>query len=141
MIDLNDSSHIVFQPDAWYRIGGLVGSACHDKPRKRKDKGKALAGPLGVPTSDCDAPFGLLEATLDWIGREWKDKIDFVIWTGDNARYIVDFGLYSIATPHVWSFGPPHWPINDFNGLTFCPNCPDMTPTVTTLEVVKRSIN
>ncbi|CAO3687866.1 unnamed protein product [Umbelopsis vinacea] len=90
MIDLNDSSHIVFQPDAWYRIGGLVGSACHDKPRKRKDKGKALAGPLGVPTSDCDAPFGLLEATLDWIGREWKDKIDFVIWTGDNARHDSD---------------------------------------------------
>ncbi|KAI9286597.1 Metallo-dependent phosphatase-like protein [Umbelopsis sp. AD052] len=80
-------------PDAWYRIGGLVGSACHDKPRKRKDKGKELAGPLGVSQSDCDAPFGLLEATLDWIGREWKDKIDFVIWTGDNARHDSDSNL------------------------------------------------
>ncbi|GAB5590600.1 Endopolyphosphatase [Umbelopsis nana] len=77
-------------PDDWYRIGGLVDSVCHDKFRKKKDKGKALAGPLGVPTSDCDAPFGLLEATLDWIGREWKDKIDFVIWTGDNARHDSD---------------------------------------------------
>ncbi|KAJ2959667.1 hypothetical protein NQZ79_g4966 [Umbelopsis isabellina] len=80
-------------PDAWYRIGGVVDTACHDKPRKRKDKGKQLAGPLGVQQSDCDAPFGLLEATLDWIGREWKDKIDFVIWTGDNARHDSDSNI------------------------------------------------
>lgn len=42
---------------------------------------------MGVPGVRMDAPSILIEHTLDWIRREWRDKLDFVIWTGDNARH------------------------------------------------------
>lgn len=28
----------------------------------------------------------MVNMTFDWIKKEWADEIDFVIWTGDNAR-------------------------------------------------------
>jgi hypothetical protein len=43
-------------------------------------------GMMGVPGVRMDAPSILIEDTLNWIEREWRDKLDFVIWTGDNAR-------------------------------------------------------
>lgn len=48
-------------------------------------KGK-LAGYWGAPTSDCDAAPWFLHHAIDWIAQEWRDRIDFVVWTGDNAR-------------------------------------------------------
>ncbi|OAD07639.1 hypothetical protein MUCCIDRAFT_130734, partial [Mucor lusitanicus CBS 277.49] len=42
---------------------------------------------MGVPGVRMDAPSILIEHTLDWIKREWRDKLDFVIWTGDNSRH------------------------------------------------------
>ncbi len=37
--------------------------------------------------SGCDTPFSLVNATFQWINDHLKDKIDFVIWTGDSARH------------------------------------------------------
>ena len=37
--------------------------------------------------SDCDAPLTLVNATFDWLEQHWKGKVDFVVWTGDNARH------------------------------------------------------
>ncbi|KAG5458858.1 MAG: hypothetical protein BJ554DRAFT_840 [Olpidium bornovanus] len=44
------------------------------------------AGWWGAPGTSCDSPFSLVNATFAWAGRELGDKIDFIIWTGDNAR-------------------------------------------------------
>lgn len=35
---------------------------------------------------DCDSPMSLVNMTFDWIKQEWANEVDFVIWTGDNAR-------------------------------------------------------
>lgn len=37
--------------------------------------------------SDCDSPIALINKTIEWIGKELRDEIDFVIWTGDSARH------------------------------------------------------
>jgi len=47
----------------------------------------------GAETSDCDAPFALVDATFDWIRANLKDDIDFVVWTGDSARHDSDEDL------------------------------------------------
>lgn len=56
--------------------------ACH--------RGKGLAGVYGAETSDCDSPVSLVNATLAWVKEHLKDKIDFVVWTGDSARHDSD---------------------------------------------------
>ncbi|KAI7871782.1 Metallo-dependent phosphatase-like protein [Spinellus fusiger] len=67
-----------------YTPGATIKSACH----KIKSSGSShVAGPLGTPGEKCDSPPQLAQATLDWIAREWRDKLDFVVWTGDNARH------------------------------------------------------
>ena len=40
--------------------------------------------------SDCDAPLTLINATFDWLEANFKGKVDFVVWTGDNARHDID---------------------------------------------------
>jgi hypothetical protein len=59
-------------------------------------------------TSDCDAPFNLVDRTLKWIEKHWADEVDFVVCkpplfcshpacftqlisagTGDNARSVL----------------------------------------------------
>src|SRR5947207_15131516 len=45
------------------------------------------AGHFGVPDAPCDAPYSLINATFDYLETVWKDKIDFIVWTGDNVRY------------------------------------------------------
>jgi endopolyphosphatase len=37
--------------------------------------------------SDCDSPFSLVNATFEWINDNLKDKVDFIVWTGDSARH------------------------------------------------------
>ncbi|RMX78401.1 hypothetical protein D0869_09113 [Hortaea werneckii] len=37
--------------------------------------------------SDCDSPIDLVNQTMAWIKEEFKDKVDFVVWTGDSARH------------------------------------------------------
>ncbi|KAI8344283.1 Metallo-dependent phosphatase-like protein [Chlamydoabsidia padenii] len=76
--------------DDHYRVGATITSFCHRDPKKHKKK-KArkskLAGHWGTPASDCDASPHMVYHSIDWIAQEWKDKIDFIVWTGDNARH------------------------------------------------------
>ncbi|KAI9263851.1 Metallo-dependent phosphatase-like protein [Helicostylum pulchrum] len=79
--------------DEDYIEGATVRSACHELPsafnaqKKHKSHPDILAGKYGTPGEKCDAPVILAQETLDWISREWKDKLDFVIWTGDNSKH------------------------------------------------------
>ena len=66
-------------PDRFYKAYTSPDSACH------RDEGDA--GILGAEMTDCDSPFSLVNATFQWINDNLKDKIDFVIWTGDSARH------------------------------------------------------
>ncbi|KAK3056239.1 Endopolyphosphatase [Extremus antarcticus] len=70
-----------FHPDRFYEIYASTkdDDACH--------RGQGPAGIYGAETSDCDSPLELINKTMKWIGDELKDKIDFVIWTGDSARH------------------------------------------------------
>ncbi len=45
-------------------------------------------GSLAYGVRDCDSPMSLVNVTFDWLKKEWADEIDFVIWTGDNARSV-----------------------------------------------------
>lgn len=77
--------------DKHYLSGAMINSDCHRAPKKHKKKKQAqglLAGYWGAPNTDCDAPPRLVYHSIDYIANEWKDKIDFVIWTGDNARFV-----------------------------------------------------
>ncbi|KAI1321225.1 Endopolyphosphatase [Mortierella claussenii] len=49
-----------------------------------------IGGYYGAPNTICDSPWALTEATFDWIEDNIKDTIDFVVWTGDNARHDSD---------------------------------------------------
>lgn len=74
--------------DDHYTEGATIKSGCHSIPKKHvHSKHKQLCSPMGVPGVRMDAPSILIEHTLDWIKREWRDKLDFVIWTGDNSRH------------------------------------------------------
>ncbi|RDL41991.1 uncharacterized protein BP5553_01970 [Venustampulla echinocandica] len=68
-------------PDPWYKTHSSADDdhACH--------RGKGPAGVYGMPTSDCDSPYALVNATFKWIEENIRDSIDFVIWTGDSARH------------------------------------------------------
>ncbi|ORX61813.1 Metallo-dependent phosphatase [Hesseltinella vesiculosa] len=72
--------------DDYYAEGATIKSFCHRMPKKKKKKSK-LAGHWGAPGTDCDAAPSLVYHSLESIANEWKDKIDFVLWTGDNARH------------------------------------------------------
>ncbi|KAK4170389.1 Metallo-dependent phosphatase-like protein [Cladorrhinum sp. PSN259] len=74
-------------PDEFYKVHSSTdeNSGCH--------KGEGPAGPYGAETSDCDSPFALVNATFDWIEANLKDKIDFIVWTGDSARHDRDEDL------------------------------------------------
>ncbi|KAG7135876.1 Endopolyphosphatase like protein [Verticillium longisporum] len=71
-------------PDDFYKAHTSTGEgyACH--------RSKGPAGYYGAETSDCDSPFTLVNATLEWIRENVVDDIDFVIWTGDTARHDSD---------------------------------------------------
>ncbi|KAF5389105.1 hypothetical protein D9757_004904 [Collybiopsis confluens] len=72
-------------PDGFYVAGSSTSrlKACHrGEPKKKKKK----AGYYGAPYTECDSPFQLTNYTLDFLDKNWAD-IDFVVWTGDNARH------------------------------------------------------
>ncbi|KAK5134426.1 hypothetical protein LTR08_006473 [Meristemomyces frigidus] len=70
-----------FHPDRFYKAytSTTEDAACHH--------GHGPAGVYGAETSECDSPISLINETMAWIERELKDKIDFVVWTGDSARH------------------------------------------------------
>ncbi|KAF9462658.1 Metallo-dependent phosphatase-like protein [Collybia nuda] len=70
-------------PDPHYTPGSSQTSACH----RKKPKHDTRAGYYGTPFSECDAPLRLINFTLDFIDKKWAAGLDFVIWTGDNARH------------------------------------------------------
>lgn len=80
------------QIDPDYIQGATVKSACHQLPdlyaekKKKQQQPVILSGKYGTPGERCDAPILLAQETLDWISKEWKEKLDFVVWTGDNAK-------------------------------------------------------
>ncbi|XP_044715000.1 endopolyphosphatase [Hirsutella rhossiliensis] len=71
-------------PDELYKVhsSSAAGIACH--------RGEGMAGTYGAEKTDCDSPFALVNATLDWIADNIKHDIDFVVWTGDSARHDSD---------------------------------------------------
>ncbi|KAI8989563.1 Metallo-dependent phosphatase-like protein [Pilobolus umbonatus] len=71
--------------DKHYVVGATVKSDCHHSPDDKSDD--ALAGYWGTPISDCDSAPRFVKHSIQYIADAWKDKIDFIIWTGDNARH------------------------------------------------------
>ncbi|KAL0579696.1 Endopolyphosphatase [Marasmius crinis-equi] len=64
-------------PDPHYNEGSSLSKACHrKKPKKKKNR----AGYYG-------SAYSLTNYTLDYLEKNWASQIDFVIWTGDNARH------------------------------------------------------
>ncbi|KAF9962802.1 Endopolyphosphatase [Mortierella alpina] len=49
-----------------------------------------VGGYYGAPHSICDSPFTLVNATFDWFDKNLVGSVDFVVWTGDNARHDSD---------------------------------------------------
>ncbi|CAO3630849.1 unnamed protein product [Cunninghamella echinulata] len=70
--------------DSNYTSGATLKSACHNLSSSYDDS-EQLSKTFG--TSGCDSPIVLAQKTMDWIKKEWKDKLDFVVWTGDNVRH------------------------------------------------------
>lgn len=70
-----------FHPDRFYQVSSSTSedAACH--------RGQGPAGIYGAESSDCDSPIALINKTMVWVAKEFKDSIDFVIWTGDSARH------------------------------------------------------
>ncbi|TVY54065.1 Endopolyphosphatase [Lachnellula cervina] len=71
-------------PDPFYKAQSSTeeDDACH--------RGRGAAGVYGAESSDCDTPFALVNATFEWIEKNIRDTVDFVIWTGDSARHDSD---------------------------------------------------
>lgn len=86
-------------PDLYYVEGTSVDEVCHrGKPNNKKD----YASRFGRATSGCDAPVPLINQTLNWIENNLRDKIDFVIWTGDNIRHDNDRN-YPRTEDHIFA--------------------------------------
>ncbi|KAG0023209.1 Endopolyphosphatase [Podila clonocystis] len=87
-------------PDEHYITGGSISSSCHRNSTDSDDDdlrvmrpGRTdggIGGIYGSPYSICDSPFSLANATFDWIDKNLINNIDFVVWTGDNARHDSD---------------------------------------------------
>ncbi|KAG2226255.1 hypothetical protein INT45_005927 [Circinella minor] len=94
--------------DEEYIPGTTVDSDCHRFP-SGNNKGP-LAGLLGTPGEKCDAPIELAEKTLDYIAREWRHKIDFVVWTGDNSRPRKRKNIYHLNERVMSMMQKAFWP-------------------------------
>lgn len=68
-----------FHPDPYYKPGLSIEDKCHG--------GKGEASKYGDAILGCDAPLDLVFDTIDWVESNLKDKIDFIVWTGDNVRH------------------------------------------------------
>lgn len=81
-------------PDRFYKEHALIEDLCHVKDSSFDDisgndisTNKNIAPRFGKAMSGCDASLDLMEYTFKWINETLRDKIDFVIWTGDNIRH------------------------------------------------------
>jgi hypothetical protein len=84
-------------PDPYYVTNGTAKSSCHkvednvtDERFRTSGKPKHMkigrGGAWGAPATICDSSMKMVNYTFEWLSENWKDKVDFVIWTGDNAR-------------------------------------------------------
>ncbi|KAG2056419.1 hypothetical protein BDR06DRAFT_970153 [Suillus hirtellus] len=74
-------------PDPYYAEGTSQSSQCHRKEPSDNDQ---RAGYYGTPFGVCDSPWTLTNITFEHLEEHWSSEIDFVIWTGDNARHDED---------------------------------------------------
>ncbi|KAG2141710.1 Metallo-dependent phosphatase-like protein [Suillus bovinus] len=74
-------------PDSYYAKGTSQSSQCH---RKERSDGHQRASYYGTPFGTCDSPWTLTNLTFKHLEEHWSSEIDFVIWTGDNARHDED---------------------------------------------------
>ncbi|KAI5958159.1 PPN1 [Candida margitis] len=66
-------------PDPYFKEGSSFDELCH--------RSKGNAHKYGDAISGCDAPMALMEETIKWVETNLKNKIDFIVWTGDNVRH------------------------------------------------------
>ncbi len=79
-------------PDPYYAKGTDPDTACH------YGKHFSETGKYGAPRTECDSPLALIDATFKWIEENLKGEIDFIVWTGDNAKHDSDSSL-----PRNWN--------------------------------------
>lgn len=68
-----------FHPDPFYKEGSDPAQQCH--------AGEGTAGAYGDAILGCDSPMVLMNDTIKWVSDNLQDKIDFIVWTGDNVRH------------------------------------------------------
>jgi len=84
-------------PDPYYVTNGTAKSSCHNvekesidgrfgTTRKPKYMHMGRGGAWGAPATICDSSMKMVNHTFEWLKESWRDKVDFVIWTGDNSR-------------------------------------------------------
>ncbi|KAI8084691.1 Metallo-dependent phosphatase-like protein [Halteromyces radiatus] len=76
-----------FHLDNSYVAGSTIESACHKPPSSAATTKHKSGLALHFGMSGCDTPTVLAQKTVDWVSKEWKQKLDFIVWTGDNARH------------------------------------------------------
>ena len=76
-----------FHVDPWFVPGSAQRTSCHRGHPFGNDR---PAGFYGHPVSVCDSPISLVNATFDWLRDTVAPHVDFVLWTGDNARHDTD---------------------------------------------------
>ncbi|KAK7681002.1 hypothetical protein QCA50_015838 [Cerrena zonata] len=70
-------------PDPYYVVGSSPSEQCHSGSKSDEVK----AGKYGDAILGCDSPMLLMNKTIEWISDNLADKIDFIVWTGDNIRH------------------------------------------------------
>ncbi|CCE86398.1 Piso0_004885 [Millerozyma farinosa CBS 7064] len=106
-------------PDPIYQEGALVDENCHPKEKGawtsspedydntdngpmdhstgsesiEKGQDRKRASKYGDAVLGCDSPMALVHDSIKWMTENLGDKIDFVAWTGDNARHDNDRGF------------------------------------------------
>ncbi|KAJ1822030.1 Endopolyphosphatase [Coemansia sp. RSA 2675] len=80
--------------DPNYVTGATAYSQCHRRPSTAgHSDDSSLTGEFGRPNAKCDSPLSLINATSEYLRREWMGKVDFVMWTGDSGRHDNDAEL------------------------------------------------
>lgn len=69
-----------FHPDPYYKPNSDPAEMCHAGK-------KGGAGKYGDAILGCDSPMALVYDTVKWVKDNLGDKIDFIVWTGDNVRH------------------------------------------------------
>lgn len=85
-------------PDPYYVVGSSPSEQCHSGSKSDEVK----AGKYGDAILGCDSPMLLMNKTIEWISDNLADKIDFIVWTGDNIRHDND-RRYPRTEDHIFN--------------------------------------